>query len=191
MKNESSNRYPTQPSAGRFLLLFFSSLLLGLSQSGAVPQDGGIPSFSEFAPGLYRGAQPTEEGYRRLKSLGIKTIVNFRNEKSEIEKEKKEAERLGMNYISIPWVIYRNASPTVAEKFLEAAGDPAKQPIFIHCQRGHERTGVMSALYYLRYEGLSEGEAYHKAFDRFPVRWYWEPFVKKKFDLFKSSARQK
>ena len=191
MKNKGFNLKGYQPPAGRFIFLFFSVLLLGVSPGGTASQQGKIAAFSELAPGLYRGGQPTEEGYRQLKSLGVKTILNFRNEKDEVEWEKKEAEQWGMNYISLPWTIYGDSNHKVAEKFLEITGDPTQRPLFMHCRRGVERTGVMSALYYIHYGGLSEEEAYRKAFRGFPMRWFWKPFVKQKFDFFKSGIRRK
>lgn len=172
-------------SGGPLITLLLSCMMLGASGGASVSPDPGIFAFSELAPGFYRGGQPTEEGFRRLKALGIKTIVNFRNEKKVIEWEKKQVERLGMRYVSIPWIIYRPHDSRVAEEFLKILKDSENRPVFMHCRRGIERTGVMAALYYFEFAGLPAEEAFHKATSGYPVRWYWKPFVKKQFDLFK------
>ena len=39
----------------------------------------GVPNFHKVSNDLYRGAQPTAEGMKRLEKLGIKTVVNLRS----------------------------------------------------------------------------------------------------------------
>src|SRR5688572_19262426 len=43
----------------------------------------GVENLGEVAPGVYRGAQPTKEGYESLKKLGVKTIISLRTLTSE------------------------------------------------------------------------------------------------------------
>ena len=43
----------------------------------------GVPNLHKVADGLYRSAQPTAEGMTNLVSLGIKTIVNLRDNHSD------------------------------------------------------------------------------------------------------------
>ena len=38
----------------------------------------GLPNLHKVSDDLYRGAQPTAEGMRQLKKIGIKTVVNLR-----------------------------------------------------------------------------------------------------------------
>lgn len=152
-------------------------------------EDEDIPVFAEAAPGIYRGAQPSAEGYRKLKEKGIKTVVNFRHEKDQIEFGKKHAETHGMTYISLPWMIYGELNPGTVEAFFEIATDPAKQPVFFHCKRGVERTGVLLAFYYIKYENLPPDEAYLKAFEGFPLKFIWKPFVKSKFNAYKGKIK--
>ena len=37
-----------------------------------------IPNFSKVCEGLYRGGQPTDDGYKNLKRMGIRSIVTLR-----------------------------------------------------------------------------------------------------------------
>ncbi|HKR82702.1 MAG TPA: hypothetical protein VJS37_00935, partial [Terriglobales bacterium] len=61
----------------------------------------GVSNFGEVTPFLYRGAQPSREGYQGLAKMGIDIVVDARlSGKAE---EKKAVNRAGMQYISIPW----------------------------------------------------------------------------------------
>ena len=48
--------------------------------SGLQPRNDlpGLPNFAKVADGLYRGAQPSAEGFRTLTGMGVKTVVNLR-----------------------------------------------------------------------------------------------------------------
>jgi hypothetical protein len=50
----------------------------------------GVPNFQKVNDGVYRGAQPTDLGFRNLAGLGIKTIIDLRltGEHSEAEEER-------------------------------------------------------------------------------------------------------
>jgi protein tyrosine phosphatase (PTP) superfamily phosphohydrolase (DUF442 family) len=164
------------------------SRLYGLASKPKAEQS--IPAFLKLAPDLYRGGQPSEEGFNYLKSLGVKTIVNFRNEEWMIKWEKSKAEQYGMDYINIPWQIYQKSDPKVMERFFQVLEDKSKRPLFFHCQHGVDRTGVMTALYYIKYEGYSPQEAYQKATAIFPPRRLWLLFVKQKFRFYTEQIKE-
>jgi len=44
-----------------------------------LPGVPGVDNFARDNPALYRGAQPTEEGLKQLKAMGIKTVIDFRS----------------------------------------------------------------------------------------------------------------
>ena len=137
-----------------------------------------IKQFAQIDEGIYRGAQPTAEDLRLLKKSGFRTVVSFRHEKNVIERERKETEALGMNYVSLPWRIQFHPRTEVMESFLELMGQKEKAPFFIHCRRGAERAGVADAVYRRYYQKLSYEEAYRKATEGFRVLFYWRPFMK-------------
>ena len=91
-----------------------------------------------------------------------------------------------MKYIHIPWQITKKGKPEALGQFFEAMDDKTNRPVFFHCRRGAERTSVMSALYYIKYQGLSSEEAYEKATDGIPVRWFWKPVIKSKYKYYLS-----
>lgn len=89
------------------------------------------------------GAQPTEKGYRWLKSKGVATIINLR---VPSEHERKLVESLGMRYVHISW--NDESAPTIgqAETMLRAVSK-SKGRVFQHCLRGIGRDMTMAAVY--------------------------------------------
>jgi tyrosine-protein phosphatase SIW14 len=106
-----------------------------------------LPNAAEVTPNLYRGAQPDPSGYAQLKNLGIEVIVDFREEKSEIKDEQAHVEAAGMRFISIPWSPLNNPSRAQIISFFGVLRDNPQKKIFVHCEAGSDRTGVMIALY--------------------------------------------
>jgi len=45
----------------------------------------GAPNFFQVTSNLYRGAQPTSEGMKQLKAMGIKTVITLREFHSDKE----------------------------------------------------------------------------------------------------------
>jgi protein tyrosine/serine phosphatase len=46
------------------------------------------------------------------------------------------------------------------KQFLSIVNDPERQPVYVHCQGGQHRTGVMTAVYRMANYGWTEGKAY-------------------------------
>ena len=67
--------------------------------SGVTARD--VPNFAVVAPGIYRGAAPTAEGMKKLKALGVRTIIDLRIEKKGQDEEAAQAKALGMNRVRI------------------------------------------------------------------------------------------
>ena len=63
-----------------------------------LPGVAGLENFARVNPNLYRGAQPTEEGYKQLKSMGVKTCISFRSHHNT----KKECEGAGVTSCEMP-----------------------------------------------------------------------------------------
>lgn len=54
-----------------------------------------------MTPRLFRGGQPTPEGFRKLASVGVNLVVDLRL--SGGETERREVEKLGMTFVVLPW----------------------------------------------------------------------------------------
>jgi len=94
-------------------------------------------------------------------------VVNFRENHSETEKEKREVESFGMKYVSIPWSANRGVSSAQIVEFLDLVRANPNTKIFVHCRRGADRTGTMIASYRIAVEhkpvaeAVSEMRRYH------------------------------
>ena len=104
--------------------------------------------------GLYRGAQPTLEGFRELKKLGIRTVVNLRE--SDTDRGGIADTKLG--YVLLP-VPYYQATDDEIVKFLQVVTDKKRLPVFMHCNSGANRTGMMVAIYRVVVSGWKVDEA--------------------------------
>jgi tyrosine-protein phosphatase SIW14 len=123
---------------------------LALASCGTVGQKwAGIDNFDQVSPTLYRGAQPTEEGFRTLAASGIKTVINLRD--SDDSCEAQLVHDAGMAYVRMP-LDAKKVTRADAERFL-AVLDEAQGPVFVHCLVGRDRTGMAVAAYRLRVQG--------------------------------------
>ena len=52
------------------------------------------------------------------------------------------------------------------EEILEIISNPENQPVFIHCKRGCDRTGTVSAAYRIKFDGWTAEEARREAKER-------------------------
>jgi protein tyrosine phosphatase (PTP) superfamily phosphohydrolase (DUF442 family) len=118
----------------------------------------GVPNLYKVSVDLYRGAQPSEEGIRQLKALGIKTIVNLRslhNDRNEIG----EMNDVTYEHIAtLPWAV----TDIDIIRFLKIVTDPNRTPVYVHCQRGADRTGTMCAIYRIVVQGWTQEQAFQE-----------------------------
>jgi protein tyrosine/serine phosphatase len=127
----------------------------------------GIENFGMVTPSLYRGGQPTTEGFRELKQLGVTIVVSFRHEKGENSLERRTVESLDMRFISLPWNAFDAPTDGQVRAFLELLRDNPDKRIYVHCQQGRDRTGTMIALYRIAADhwcpdsAVAEMHAYH------------------------------
>ncbi|HEX5774293.1 MAG TPA: tyrosine-protein phosphatase [Geomobilimonas sp.] len=115
----------------------------------------GLSNVGRVAPGIYRGAQPTEEGYATLKKMGIRTVIDFRT----TENDRRQVEGAGMKAIAIPIEMSRDGLREKVDRVVAIMADPVNQPVFIHCRHGQDRTGIVAAAYRIKVEGWSLGDA--------------------------------
>ncbi|MFH1339399.1 MAG: tyrosine-protein phosphatase [Candidatus Omnitrophota bacterium] len=122
-----------------------------------------IPNFHQVDDILYRGGQPNQEGWNKLKSLGIKTIISLRGEDEETAEEKEKTEAMGMNFYHLPMSIYERPADEQVLKFLEIVLNKDSQPVFVYCTSGRDRTGAMVAMYRVVVSGMTIKQAYKEA----------------------------
>lgn len=124
-----------------------------------------IPQFAKVTEVIYRGGQPESiKDYHQLLNIGIRTIINLRAEVDGIG-ESKISEELGLLYhhIGIGGSDYiKMPSRNKIEKISAILIHPKSQPVFIHCQHGRDRTGLLIGLYRVHQEGWSPKKAYEE-----------------------------
>jgi len=114
----------------------------------------GLPNFHKVSDALHRGAQPTAEGMRELKSLGVRTVVNLRS----FHSDRDELKGLDLRYEHIYMKAWHPEREEVV-RFLKIVADPRNRPVFVHCQHGADRTGLMCAIYRVAFQGWTKEEA--------------------------------
>ncbi len=135
---------------------------------------------------VYRGANPIElnqeEGIAKLSFLGIAVDIDLQggdlshdlaglwdsfSEKGEqpamIAKEKEMSEKNGFRFVNLP--LNSHAPITAKEdELIHAALELMKaatpeHPVYIHCEHGVDRTGLLAALYRVKVQGWTPEDA--------------------------------
>ena len=73
-----------------------------------------------------------------LKSAGFKSVINLRFESEagvDIAASRLAANAAGLNYIHAPFDA-KNFDSKAVDQILKAMGDPANQPVYLHCGTG-------------------------------------------------------
>ena len=154
-----SVQYANAWDARRIWSMAVVAVVLALFGATASADTQDLPNFHAVAPGIYRGAAPTPEGLRRLKSMGVHTVIDLRIAPKTVRKEKEAAQRLGLNWINLPM---SGDPPTKAQvdTMLAALRNAAHDPVFVHCQHGADRTGCMLGIYRETQQGWSYDQTY-------------------------------
>jgi protein tyrosine/serine phosphatase len=174
--------------------MIFVSMLAGTSAiAAATPEtlaevSKEVPNFHSFGTGLYRGGRPTVEGLMALRALGVKTIIDLQGGDAKDPKygviagaietgedpqwirfERKISRQMGMKFINLP---LNSLSPIDDEATGKAIGsllgvinDPKNQPVFVHCEHGKDRTGLIVALYRVYFQHWSKEKAHQEMLD--------------------------
>src|SRR5260370_2138666 len=115
-----------------FAALAAGVLLATLAWGQVEPRYAELPNFHQVNPQLYRGGQPRDAGLRKLKGLGVKTIVNLRGEDAHTRAESEEAHSLGLRYYSISLPGFSRPKDDEVSRVLPIITHPHNQPTSIH-----------------------------------------------------------
>lgn len=126
----------------------------------------------------YRSGEMTAAGFRdAVRRLGIRTIINVQNEYPDPDlrlgalggsvKESDLCRELGVNYVWLspdlqPRSTPGGPRPAVLDEFFAVLDDPDSYPVLIHCKAGLHRTGVLTAVYRMEYQGWSREAAFRE-----------------------------
>lgn len=127
-----------------------------------------LPNFSLVHPGLLRGGQPTRNGMKLLKRMGVRTIISLQTRRNW---EDDYARSLGLNFVWIPVDLFEKIPDDTVQKFLSVVDEPAMQPVYVHCRQGVDRTGVLIAMYRMKRQSWTAEEA-NAELRRLGHHWY-------------------
>ncbi|PZM80904.1 MAG: hypothetical protein DKT66_16845 [Candidatus Melainabacteria bacterium] len=130
-----------------------------------------VMNFEQVSPALMRGGAPSAQALKELKAAGVKTIVNLRGEGGASKKEERNAKEIGLDYYNIP-MGYTEPSLAKVSSVLDIMRDPAKQPVYLHCMHGADRTGMMVGINRI----LSDGWQFDKVYSEMRGH-HFKPFL--------------
>lgn len=129
----------------------------------------GLPNFDVVAPGIYRGGQPTAEGWRTLERLGVKVVVKL-NRPSEGDDDASPIPVL--RYPMPPSSLSeRSVRPNIVAVALAVAS--LEPGVYVHCTHGQDRTGLVVGVYRVLREGWSKDRARREMIDHGFHRVLW------------------
>lgn len=118
--------------------------------------DSKIGNFYKVTDGIYRGDRPTPDDLKDLQNRGIKTLLDleyFYTDRYNITESKTNFKFLHIRMN--PWDI-DDADIVTA---LDVLTDKNNYPIYVHCQHGSDRTGVVIAMYRIVVQGWTKEAA--------------------------------
>ena len=144
-------------AAGNLLILGANLYARATLESPPVPALEGVGNLAAVDDHLWRGAAPSETGYKELARHGVRTIVDLRAEK-DIDVDKALLRRLGVRLVSIPMRDGQAPRPADVSEFLDVATH-SRGRVYVHCGAGVGRTGTMSAAYLVKTGKADASEA--------------------------------
>jgi tyrosine-protein phosphatase SIW14 len=174
-------------SFGAFCFFLFSSTVVlpaslrssaktasaeAIGQKISIP---GVPNAGKVTDHLYRGAQPRLSYLGALKKLGVTVIIDLRAEAPQAAREEQSlAESAGIRFFHIPIGGFSNPTNSDLIQFFQILSDSARQTVFVHCEFGRDRTGVMIAAYRIAFQKWSSDHALSEM-NSFGFNRLWHP----------------
>lgn len=127
-----------------------------------------LPHFHRVKAGeFYRSGQPRGVGLHAVRLLGVRTVVTLRSRENPVTAaEEAYCRRHGIRFLRVPlsWDDPAEISRAV-EQVMAIAEDPRNHPVLVHCARGKERTGLVSAVFRIEREQWPKSKAMKEMFD--------------------------
>jgi protein tyrosine/serine phosphatase len=122
-----------------------------------------VRNFGVVSEWLYRGGDPTALGLEELGAMGVKVDIDLREAGEGTEAEEREAKRLGMKYINIPFRPFSAPTDEQMKQVLSLLTHSDSQRVFVHCRRGKDRTGTVIACYRIQHDRWDNRRALEEA----------------------------
>ena len=116
----------------------------------------GVPNLYKVDENFYRSAQPSRTGFAALADeLGLKTIVSLRLFHSDDDL----VQGLDVTALRFPIRTWRIGTQTVIGPLAAIRNAVRSGPVLLHCQHGADRTGLVTALYRVLFQGWTKADA--------------------------------
>lgn len=131
-----------------------------------------LPNFHKVGPGIYRGGQPSAEGWKTLRNAGVSNVVKLNVAGST---------PAGFQVVHFPIGCVDQTIGVPSQAKLRAAVDAIRPGTYVQCDHGQDRTGLVIAMYRVRC-GWTRKEAWNECrrLGFHPILrglcWAWEEF---------------
>ncbi len=102
---------------------------------------------------LYRGGQPSPDGFRELAADHVLTVIDLREAGEGTEAERRVVQGLNMRYLNVPLSGILAPSEDQMKRVLSLITPDDSGLTFVHCWRGKDRTGTVIACYRIQHDG--------------------------------------
>lgn len=140
-------------------------VLLSVGIACAAPNPGTAPdvrNFHQVNEHLFRGGQPSPLGLQELGALGVKRVIDLREQGTSTAFEEEQLKKLGIKYVNIPFPELSAPSDDQIQAVLKLLAN-GEISTFIHCRRGKDRTGTVVACYRIQHDGWDNQRALREA----------------------------
>ena len=138
----------------------------------------GVQNFYQVDGHVYRGAQPSDEGFEYLAKIGIKTVLDLREHDERSSAEQHTVTAHGMQYVNVPMTGLTPPTEAQIATILALLESNTPGSVFVHCKRGADRTGAVIAAYRIDHEhwdnfhALKEAMSHGMSFFQVPRQSY-------------------
>ncbi|MDR0247481.1 MAG: dual specificity protein phosphatase family protein [Burkholderiales bacterium] len=112
-------------------------------------------NFHQVTPLFYRSAQFDKKQVAKLAELKIQTVINLRNHHSD----DSILAGSGITAVRVPMNTGNIGDEEVVKALRAIRQAKAKGPFLLHCQHGADRTGLITAMYRMLYQGWTRAQA--------------------------------
>lgn len=138
-------------------ILFLSLIISGCTSQNLIH---GIPNLKQVDPGVWRGGQPNSEGWAWLKSQGVIFDVKL-NTESEASDALAETNGLHICRFPITFEQQTTGEPRPGQ-IIGAVSCMSVGDVFVHCEHGQDRTGLIVGAYRIILDHWSKDAAYRE-----------------------------
>jgi protein tyrosine/serine phosphatase len=130
----------------------------------------GLVNAGKVNGNIYRGADPAPEGYKTLKDMGIKTVLNLSH-----GREEEELAPYGIKELYSPMNFFGAVDEHKMKEAIGRVLDASNYPLYVHCAQGSDRTGMVLACY--RIETGWSNESAINEMQSFGFHYVWSHFL--------------